>query len=76
MVLNYLKEELQEGICFEESSKLIEIVSLEIDVVENWIEEYVDDRVIGNIDIVMQFIDFREFNEVLNVVFDLENIIV
>lgn len=76
MVLNYSKEESQEGICFEESSKPTETASLETDVVENWTEEYVDDRATGNTDTVMQPIDFREFNEVLNVAPDLENITV
>lgn len=46
---------------------------METDVVENWTEEYVDDRATGNTDNVMQPLDFREFNEVLNVAPDLEN---
>lgn len=52
---------------FKDSSKQTETASLEPDVVENWTEENIDDRATGNTDTVMQPIDFREFNEVLNV---------
>ena len=37
------------------------------DVATEWIEENIDERATGNTDTVMQPVDFREFNEVLNV---------
>lgn len=39
----------------------------ESDVIEKWTEENIDERATGNTDTVMQPVDFREFNEVLNV---------